>query len=441
MTRRLTRRRFLQTAAVAGTAGYFSGLLPAEDRKPGPNERLQVGVIGVAAQGEYDWRNVAAAGAEIVAWCDVDENRTGSARATFPKASFDVDFRALLDRKGIDAVIVATPDHTHAVATVAALKSGRHVYCEKPLTHDVAEARVVAETASREKRVTQMGTQIHAGANYRRVVELIQGGAIGPVQEVHVWCARSYGGARRPTESEPVPKGLHWDLWLGTAPDRPFYRGKADADGRYCYEPFNWRRWWDFGGGTLADMACHYMDLPFWALQLRHPTKVSAEGPRLDAEAVADWLIVHYEFPARGDLPAVKLTWYDGGKRPPQIAQGLAPAWGNGVLFVGAKGMLAADYNNRKLLPEKEFEGFVPPKSTIPDSVGHHKEWVEACKSGATTTCNFDYAGALTEAVLLGNVSYRVGKPLEWDARNLRATNCPEAEEYLRRQYRKPWTL
>jgi predicted dehydrogenase len=440
MPHRLTRRRFLHTTAAAGATGYFSGLLPAADKKPGPNDRLHVGVIGVAAQGDYDWTNVAAAGAEIVAWCDVDENRTGKARSTFPKATFDVDFRRLLDRKGIDAVIVATPDHTHAVATVAALKSGRHVYCEKPLTHDVYEARVVAQTAAKEKRVTQMGTQIHAGSNYRRVVELVQGGAIGPVKEVHVWCARSYGGARRPAGSEPVPAGLHWDLWLGTAPERPYHHGTGKK-GYGTYEPFNWRMWWDFGGGTLADMACHFMDLPFWALKLRHPTTVSAQGSRLDTEAVADWLIVNYDFPARGDLPAVKLTWYDGGKQPPHIARGQAPAWANGVLFVGDKGMLVADYNRRQLLPEKAFAGFVPPKPTIPDSVGHHKEWVEACRSGAATTCNFDYAGALTEAVLLGTVSYRVGKPLEWDAKDLRATNCPEAEKYLRREYRKPWAL
>ncbi len=442
MSHRLSRRRFLQTAAAACT---FSGRLSAADKKPGPNERLQVGVIGVAAQGAYDWGEVAKAGAEIVAWCDVDETRTGTARSTFPRASFDVDFRALLDRKGIDAVVIATPDHTHAVATVAALKSGRHVYCEKPLTHDVFEARIVAQTAAREKRVTQLGTQIHnhPSGNYRRCVELIQSGAIGAVKEVHVWCGTSYGGAKRPTETEPVAKGLNWDLWLGTAPERPFYRGKADARSHYCYEPFNWRRWWDFGGGTLADMACHHIDLPFWALKLRHPTRVSAEGsPSPDAEATADWLIVRYDFPARGELPPVKLTWYDGGKRPPHFAAGQLPKWGDGSLFVGEKGMLLAGYTGRKLLPEKEFEGFVVPKATIADSVGHHKEWVEACKSGdLKTTCNFDYAGALTEAVLLGNVSYRVGKALEWDADKLRATNCPAAEKYLRRQYRKPWTL
>ncbi len=443
MPSRPNRRHFLRTGAAAGASAFFAWPLLAEDKKPSANDRLQVGVIGVAGQGEYDWREAARAGAEIVAWCDVDENRTGAARSAFPKASFDVDFRKLLDRKGIDAVIIATPDHTHAVATVAALKSGRHVYCEKPLTHDVWEARVVAETAARHKRVTQMGTQIHnhPEGNYRRCVELIQSGAIGPVKEVHVWCARSYGGAKRPAESEPVPPGLHWDLWLGTAPERPYHHG-PNKRGYGTYEPFNWRMWWDFGGGTLSDMACHHVDLPFWALKLRHPTRISAEGsPKPDVEAAADWLIVKYEFPARGELPPVTLTWYDGGKRPPHFSQGALPRWGDGSLFIGEKGMLLAGYTQRKLLPESQFKDFVPPPKTIPDSVGHHKEWVEACKTGATTTCNFDYAGALTETALLGNVSYRVGKPLEWDAVNLKVTNCPEAEKYLRREYRKPWTL
>src|SRR5205807_4967326 len=237
----------------------------AEDKKPSPNERLHVGVIGVAAQGEYDWTNVAAAGAEIVAWCDVDENRTGKARETFPKASFDVDFRDLLDRKGIDAVIVATPDHTHAVAAVAALKSGRHVYCEKPLARTVSEARIIAETARQHKRVTQIGTQIHAGTNYRRVVELVQSGAVGPVREAHVWVSATYGGRDLPKETPPVPPNVHYDLWLGPVEFRPYSPE---------YLPFKWRNWWAFGGGALADFGCHYMDLPHWALELSRPLTV-----------------------------------------------------------------------------------------------------------------------------------------------------------------------
>jgi predicted dehydrogenase len=434
MPRRLTRRDFLQTGAALGAVGLGGGFAPAAAKKDSPNERLHVGVIGVAGQGAYDMGEVAAAGAEVVALCDVDEKRTGAARKQFPRAKYYPDFRKLIDAKGIDAVVIATPDHTHAVATMAALRAGLHVYCEKPLTHTVAEARLVAETAVRQKRVTQMGTQIHnhPGGNYRRVVELIQSDAIGPVSEVHVWCGRSWSGGDRPMETPPIPEGLHYDLWLGPAPYRPYHP---------TYIPFYWRRWWDFGGGTLADMACHYMDLPFWALKLRHPTRVAAEGAPLHKETAAKWLIVHYEFPARDKLPPVKLTWYDGGKRPAAFAQGKLPAWGDGVLFVGAKGMLLADYTRRKLLPEKQFAGFAPPKPFLKDSVGHHREWVEACKTGATTTCNFDYSGALTEAVLLGNVSYRLGKPLTWDAASLRATNARDADRFLRSEYRKGWTL
>jgi predicted dehydrogenase len=355
------------------------------------------------------------------------------------RAKYFTDFRDMIDGKGLDAVVVAIPDHMHVHATLAALKAGLHVYCEKPLTHTVQEARVVAETAAKQKRVTQMGTQIHAGGNYRRVVELVRSGAIGTVKEVHVWCGKSWGGGSRPRETQPVPAGFHWDLWLGAAPERGFYHG-TDKNANGIYHPFNWRKWWDFGGGTLADMACHHMDLPFWALGLRHPTKLSAEGPPPHDETAAKWLIVRYEHPARGDQPPVTLTWYDGGKRPELFAQDKLPNWGDGTLFVGSKGMLLADYGQHKLLPEKDFAGFTPPEKTIPDSIGHHKEWVEACKSGGPTTCNFDYAGALTEAVLLGNVSYRLGKPLTWNAKELKA-NEADADKFLRKEYRKPWSL
>jgi predicted dehydrogenase len=430
MLPRLTRRHFLQSTA-AGALTYWTGLPRTLGKSDSPNERLHVGVIGVAGQGAYDLGEVAAAGAAIVGLCDVDERRTDSARKQFPQAKFYPDYRNMIDQKGLDAVVVATPDHVHAFATMAALKAGLHVYCEKPLTHNVSEARLVAETAAKHKRVTQMGTQIHAGSNYRRVVELVQSGAIGSVREVHAWVGRSWGGAKRPKDEPPVPAGLHYDLWLGPAKYRPY-----DP----TYLPRNWRSWWDFGGGTLADMACHYLDLPYWALQLRHPTSVHAEGPTADSEAAAPWLIVHYEFPARGELPPVKVTWYDGGKRPPHFSEGKLPRWGDGVLFVGEKGMLLADYTKHRLLPESQFAGFTPPKPTIPNSIGHHKEWVEACKNGGPTTCNFHYSGALAETALLGVVAYRIGKPFSWDAPNLKASE-PEAERFLHTEYRKPWKL
>jgi predicted dehydrogenase len=441
MLKHASRRRFLQsTAAIA--AGFWAGEMRATPRVSA-NERLAVGIIGIAGQGTFSINEIDKSGlADIVALCDVHESRieVGKLRERFSKASFCTDFRKLVGQKGLDAVVVATPDHTHAVATVAALKHNLHVYCEKPLTHTVSEARIVAETAAKQKRVTQMGTQIHAGTNYRRVVELIQSGAIGTVKEVHTWCGRSWGGGDRPKESEPVLAGLDWDLWLGPAPERPFHHG-TDKHKQGTYVPFNWRRWWDFGGGTLADMACHHMDLPFWALKLRAPEKIHAEGPPAHAETAAHWLQVRFEFAARGDLPPIAVTWYDGGKRPKHFEEMSLPKWGDGNLFVGDKGLLLAGYNNHVLLPEEKFRGFDRPKPTIPDSIGHHREWLEAIKSNGPTTCNFDYAGALTECVLLGNVSYRLGnKPLTWDAKNLKA-NEPEAERLVRHRYRKGWEL
>jgi len=431
MSTTLSRRTFLQTAALAGVSMRLTSAARCQEA---PSNRIRVGVIGIAGQGAYNLTQAAKAGAEIVALCDVHESRPEVAqiRALHPQASFHTDFRKLLDQKGIDAVLISTPDHTHAVATVAALQSGRHVYCEKPLTHTVSEARIVAETAARTRRVTQMGTQIHAGNNYRRCVEIIQAGVIGPVAEVHVWCGASRSGGDRPAETPPVPPGLDFDLWLGPAPVRPYHP---------AYVPFHWRGWWDFGGGALADMACHYCDLPFWALKLRHPTTVAADGPPPHPEAAARELTVHYEFPAREGLPPVKLTWYDGGRRPTHFAMGILPQWGDGVLFVGSKGMLLADYNKHRLLPEKDFQGFVPPAPSIPNSIGHHREWLEAIKSNGPTTCNFDYSGALTEAVLLGNVAYRLRRPITWDARSLKAVNDPEADRYVQHHYRQGWSL
>ena len=445
MTSRVNRRFFLLSAAAAGAAGF--GVRPslAFAKKLAPSERLRVGAIGIAGQGGSDLSAIAAAGAEIVALCDVHEGRVevrnkkkvypiAEQRKTYPKAKFYTDFRKMIDAGGLDAVMVGTPDHTHAHPTAMALKNDLHVFCEKPLTHTVAEARLVAQLAAKHKRVTQMGTQIHSGENYRRVVELVQSGAIGEVKEVHVWVSTAWGGkedAARPKDSPKVPEGLDWKLWQGPALERPYHP---------TYVPFYWRRWWAYGGGTLNDMDCHYMDLPFWALGLRHPTHVEAEGPKVNPEMAPLGLTVRYNFPARGKQPACKLTWYDAGKKPKLVTDGTALNWGSGVLFVGSKGMLQADYGRRQLLPEKQFKGFKAPKPTIANSVGHYKEWVEACKSGGKTTCSFDYSGALTEAVLLGTVAYRLGKGFDWDAEKLKASEAG-AEKYIRKEYRKGWEL
>lgn len=423
-----SRRQFIkQIGLAAGT------LLIAREgfaRKISANDKLNLGVIGVAHRGGENLKHVTSE--NIVALCDVDSNFLGAAAGQFPRAKTYNDYRRLLDQKDIDAVVISTPDHTHAVITAAALKSGRHVYCEKPLTHTISEARLVAKMARRYKRVTQMGTQIHAGSNYRRVVELIRSGAIGPVREAHVWVDKVWEPMDRPSETPPIPAALNYDLWLGPVEYRPYSPE---------YVPYQWRRWWAFGGGTLADFGCHHMDLSHWALNLRYPLTIEAEGPPVHTECAPPWLIVHYEYPARNDQPAVKLTWYHGGKRPSHFTEGKLPKWGDGSLFVGEKGMLLADYNQHVLLPEADFAGFVPPKPFIPDSIGHHQEWIQACKTGGPTTCHFDYAGALTEAVLLGNVAYRVGKKLVWNPKRLRATRCPEAEQYIRHHYRKGWRL
>jgi len=426
-----TRREFLQQSALSA-AGFWAVTRYARAETRSPNEKLGIAVIGVSGQGGYSVANVA--GETVVALCDVDENRAAEARKKFPKAKFYPDFRRMLDAqdKDIDAVCVCTPDHTHAPATMMALKAGKHVYCEKPLTHSVYEARMVARTAAEMKCVTQMGTQIHAGSNYRRAVELIKKNAIGPVREVHVWCGSVWSGGDRPEETPPVPAGLHYDLWLGPAPHRPYHP---------AYLPGKWRGWWDFGGGGHGDMACHFMDLAHWALKLRHPTTIEAAGPPVHAEAAPARLNVRYEYPARGNKPPVTLAWYVGTKRPLCFLAARIPDWRDGVLFVGERGMLIADYKKHKLLPEADFAGFVPPDPFIPDSIGHHAEWIRACKTGGTTTCHFDYSGALTETVLLGNVAYRSGRKIEWDPENLRITNAPDAMHYLQRPYRQGWTL
>ena len=419
------RREFLRRVAVASVGATFAGRA-----KGGPNDRLNIGVVGTAGRAAD---NIAAVeGENIVAFCDIDDRLLAAAAARFPRAKAFADFREMIAMPGLDAVVVSTADHSHAPATALALKAGKHVYCEKPLTHTVHEARVIAGLAAKAKVATQMGTQIHADDNYRRVVELIKAGAIGPVREVHVFCGKSWSGGDRPSDTPPVPPGLHWDLWIGAAPMRPY---------NPIYQPANWRGWWDFGNGTLGDMACHHMDLPFWALDLRHPSTVEADGPPVHPETTPAWMKVLYEFPERGDKPPVTLTWYDGDEPPAILARNGIKGWSAGNLFVGDKGMLLADYDRRVLLPERDFADFHAPEPSIPASIGHHAEWIAACKDGRPTTCNFDYAGALTEAVLLGNVAYRVGKKLAWDAPKLEATHCPEADRFLRKDYRPGWSL
>ena len=439
MRRGVTRRAFLRNVAWAG-----SGLIILSNSRlvggTQANSKLNIAAIGVAGRGA---ENVAGVSSQnLIALCDVHESHAAKTFEKFPSARRYRDFRRMFDEihGQIDAVVIGTPDHTHAPAAVMAMKLGKHCYCEKPLTHSVYEARVMANLANEKKLVTQMGTQIHAGTNYRRVVELVQTGVIGSVQEVHVWMGANLNGPAVPTDrSQPeaptdrpdVPADLDWDLWLGPAAYRPYSP---------AYAPFHWRYWWNFANGQLGDFFCHFCDLAFWALKLRHPTTVEAEGP-LHPESASRWTIAKQQYPARGDLPPVTLTWYNGGPYPAFLKEWKIPAWNSAVLFIGSKGMLISDYNKHQLLPEEKFVDFQRPAPFIPDSIGHHEEWIAACKTGGPTTCNFEYSGPLTEAALLCNVAVRSGKKIQWDAAALSAVDCPEAAQYLRREYRQGWTL
>ncbi len=433
------RRSFLKTTAAGSAAALSYSLFVSEASAKAslsPLEKLNIACIGTANRAAEDVSGVMSE--NIVAIVDVDSNYLNRAKAMLTEKNkleprCYADYREMIEKEGdkIDAVVVGTADHHHAPASIRAIRAGKHVYCEKPLSHTVFEARLITTEAKKRGLATQLGTQIHAENNYRRVVEIIRAGVIGDVTEVHVWVGKSWGGGERPAKVDPVPSSLNWDLWLGPAPERPY------ADGQY--HPANWRRWWDFGQGTLGDMACHFMDLPFWALDLKYPVRCEAEGPKVHPETCPLGLIVKYDFPARGSMPALKLTWYDGDLIPKKVAGQPVPA--NGVMFVGKNGSMFADYSRYRLFPADKFTDFKPPAETIPNSIGHHAEWIKACKDGSPTTCNFDYSGALTETVLLGNVAYRTGKAIEWDAENLVATNVPEAAKLITKDYRAGWEV
>jgi len=435
----LNRRDFLRNVAL-GSSGLIVLANSRSARSAQANEKLNIACIGVGGRGAADVNGVASE--NLVALCDVDDQRAAPTFERFPQAKRYRDFRTMFDEmhSRIDAVVIGSPDHTHAPAGMMAMKLGKHCYCEKPLTHSVYEARQMAEIAKKNQLVTQMGTQIHAGDNYRRVVELVQAGAIGSVREVHVWLGANFNGPPKPAtlsqpdapiDHPPIPGTLDYDLWLGPAAHRRYSP---------AYVPFQWRYWWNFANGQLGDFFCHYCDLVFWALHLRHPMTVEAQGPVPD-ERTAKWTVARQEFAARGTLPPVTLNWYNGGPYPTCIKEKNIPQWGSAVLFVGSKGMLISDYSRHQLLPEDRYVDFQRPEPFIPTSIGHHQEWIAACKTGGPTTCNFEYSGALTEAALLCNVALRTGKKLTWDARRLKAIGCPEADHLVRRKYREGWTL
>jgi predicted dehydrogenase len=443
---KLSRRDFMGAAAAVAAFTIVPRHVLGGPRQIPPSEKVNIAGIGVGGQGGGDINAVSSQ--NIVALCDVDWRQAAGTFRRHPNATKYKDFREMLDKedKNIDAVVVATPDHVHAVASIAAIKRGKHVYCEKPLTHSVYEARMVAKAAREAGVATQMGNQGQASEGTRLICENIWGGAIGPVREVHVWTDRPLRGLSdvywpqgvgRPEETPSAPDTLDWDLWLGPAPKRPYHP---------AYVPFKWRGWWDFGTGALGDIGCHSID-PIWrALKLKAPLSVHAACTLVNNETYPVASRVTYQFGARGDMPPVKLHWYDGGMRPPrpdELEDG--QSFGdNGTMFVGDKGKMLG----YMIIPESRRKEFGNAPKVLERSPGHHQEWIDACKGGKPAGSNFDHAGPLAECVLLGNVALRPAIKekltrvnLLWDSENFKITNVPEANQYLRREYREGYSL
>ncbi len=435
-----TRRAFLRGAAgLVAFAVVPRHVLGAGQRAP--SDKLTIGGIGVGGQGAGDLGEMASE--HIVALCDVDWARASDTFKRFSGATRYKDYRQMLEReKSIEAVMIATPDHVHAPASVMAMHMGKHVYCEKPMAHTIYEARLMTKVAAERKVVTQMGNNGHAGEGLRLTYEYIHAGAIGKIAEVHAWSDRPAGwwpqGIKRPTDTPRVPDTLDWECWLGPAPTRPYHP---------AYVPFKWRGWWDFGCGAMGDMAVHNVDPAFFCLNLGAPAAVQAETSGVNEETLPEWEIITYEFAARGDMPAVTLKWYDGGKKPPRPAE--LPAGqnldGNGILFVGEKGkILCGGWSGPPtLLPEGRAKEFPKPAQKLPRSIGHRQEWIKACKDNDPkgALAGFAYSGPFTESLLVGNLAVRLGKRIEWDSAAMKAKNAPEADILINKKYARGWEV
>ena len=466
----VSRRQFIYYSALAAGGTALTGYAKPRPRRVSPNDKLNIAGVGAGGKGGGDLR--CCSDENIVALCDVSEASAAATRKKFPQARFYKDFRVMLEKeKSIDAVDIATPDHMHAAIAAMAIKLGKHVYCQKPLTHDVYEARMLRELARKYKVATQMGNQGSASDGLRRAVEVVHSGLIGPVRQAYVWTNRPIWrqGMERPEGTDPVPEGLDWDLWLGTAPWRPYKAQWPESAGggrRSVYQPFVWRGWLDFGTGALGDMACHTVNWPFRALNLEYPTEIEAESSGLTKDMYPNSSKIRFEFPARGDQPPVTLWWFDGGNKPPKevtsnVATLLDKVSASGCVLVGDKGELFSPDDGdgdfrffAKLKDEKELTRATEHEAVkaIPQTIQRnlfkggtderqHLEWIAACKGGAPAYSNFDVAAYLTEIMLLGCVALRTGRKLEWDGPKMRAKNAPEASQYVRREYRKGWKL
>jgi len=444
MARNPNRREFLQTTAAVAGVGFFSSVAASQDSKS-PNEKIRFASVGITGKGSSDSGHAAIFG-DMVAICDIDDGRLDGAakNASFQRAKKFNDFRKMLDEAGkdIDAVTVSTPDHMHAVIAAMAMKMGKHVYCQKPMTHDISEARRLAEIAREMKVATQMGNQGTAQDSLRKAAAIVRTGVLGAIKEVHVWTNRPIWpqGGNRP-EEKPVPAGIHWDLWIGTAPYRPYANG---------YHNFAWRGWWDFGTGALGDMACHTFNMPYMALDLKDPVSVVAESSGHNQDSYPKWSVITFQFPANDHRGATPVTWYDGGKGPSKDVYDGNDA--SGAMIVGEKGKLHAmgDYCERYKITgvdEPKVEWEKSPGGT--DDKGHFKEWTLAIQGGKPAKSNFpDYSGGLTETILLGNLAVYAapeagapGKKIEWNAKEMKPTNAPELEKIVKREYRAGYSL
>lgn len=435
------RRSFLAGTAAVTAFTIIPRHVLGTAAQPSANNRLNIAAVGVGGMGWGDIHQVPTE--NIVAVCDVDARHAAKAAQAFPQAKVYADFRQMLDTQhDIDAVMVATPDHNHAVVTMKALTMGKHVFCQKPLTHSVHEALAVAQAAKDAKVATQMGNQGQASEAARLTCELIWAGAIGSVREIHSWSNRrpdiSPRGIPRPSDTPPCPEHLNWDLWLGPAPERPYHP---------CYHPFAWRGWWDFGTGVLGDIGCHNLSAAFKALKLRWPTSVEAcsthwsAPPTVTNETAPSASIVTYRFAAEGDRPEITVRWYDGGMMPP-VPDGIEPGRkifdGDGTLIVGDQGLMLG----HRLLPESRMREVGKPPEKLPRSPGHYQEWIDACKGGPPAGSNFvDHAGPLAAVVLMGNIAIRTQEKLEWDPEQMQFKNCDAANALLHPPYRTGWSL
>ena len=441
MSSPMTRREMLRSTALAGAGVWLAGRSNAAVADLTPSEKLNIAFVGAGGQAAYSLEQLAEH--NIVALCDVDDRQAAPAYERFPQARRFRDYRRMLDdmHPQIDAVVVATPDHTHAPASIRAMRLGKHVYCEKPLTRSIAEARLMAETARQHGVATQMGTQGMAESAARAGVEALRAGVIGPVREMHVWTDRAQRwwpqGVDRPAEEPAVPAELDWDLWIGTAPVRPYHP---------AYVPFAWRGWLDFGTGAIGDMGIHNAAMAWMGLELGLPESaevVATSG--IHGETYPAWSILRLEFPARGALPPVTMYWYDGGKQPPRSLLGDQEMALNGAILVGERGTLysiewtGADWH---LLPADKFVGYQPPAQSIPRVDSHHSEWIAACKGAQPALCNFvDFAAPLTEVMLLGNLALQTGAAIHWDAPAMQARGNPAADRLIRPAYRQGWEI